>query len=154
ILKNDTAIEVFHKVTCASEIVLHRALPKLLDGSAVPVKQDLSKGGYFGGRSARDGEIDWKKSACEIHNLVRAVAPPYPGAHSTISGTRLSIYGTLVENRPTRHASASIYCENGRCYAECGGGGVLRLISFELDGAPGDAQAFADRFGHSPITLS
>ena len=154
ILKNDTAIEVFHKVTCASEIVLHRALPKLLDGSAVPVKQDLSKGGYFGGRSAKDGEIDWKKSASEIHNLVRAVAPPYPGAHSTISGARLSIYGTLVESRPARHASAAIYCENGRCYAECGGGGVLRLISFELDGAPGDAQAFARRFGHFPITLS
>jgi len=50
------------------------------------VKQDLSKGAYFGGRKAEDGIIDWSQSALEIHNLVRAVAPPYPGAMTQIMG--------------------------------------------------------------------
>ena len=96
ILPNDTAHEVFQKTTVAAEMALHRVLPDLLAGRAVAVKQNLSLGGYFGGRKAEDGIIDWTKSATEIHNLVRAVAPPYPGATSTLLGKPLRILQTLV----------------------------------------------------------
>src|SRR5512144_3197030 len=54
ILPNDTAFEVFQKVTVAAEIALHNVLPDLLTGKAPRLKQDLSKGGYFGGRKAED----------------------------------------------------------------------------------------------------
>jgi methionyl-tRNA formyltransferase len=83
ILPDDTAHEVFQKVTVAAEMALNNVLPALLAGKAQAVKQDLSKGAYFGGRKAEDGIIDWSQSALEIHNLVRAVAPPYPGATTT-----------------------------------------------------------------------
>jgi methionyl-tRNA formyltransferase len=153
ILPNDTAIEVFHKVTCAAEMTLCRALPGLLSGDAKFRKQDLSQGGYFGGRRAEDGEINWRQSAHTIHNLVRAVAPPYPGAFAWINGIRLTLYKTLLENRPARAAAPSIYCENGRCFADCGGGGVLRLVSFGLDGKAADADMLMATFGTSPILL-
>jgi methionyl-tRNA formyltransferase len=71
-------------VTVAAEIVLHRSLPSLVDGTAALKPQDLSKGGYFGGRKPEDGRIDWSRPAREIHDLVRAVAPPYPGAHTPL----------------------------------------------------------------------
>ena len=67
----------------------HRARPRRRAGRCLPrarrqahvlQAQDLSHGSYFGGRTPEDGRIDWSKSAREIHNLVRAVAPPYPGA--------------------------------------------------------------------------
>ena len=32
----------------------------------------------------RDGRIDWKKSADEIYNLIRAVTEPYPGAFALL----------------------------------------------------------------------
>lgn len=153
ILPNDTAIEVFNKVTCAAEITLHRVLPSLLSGQAVFRKQDLSLGGYFGGRRPEDGRIDWRGSAPSIHNLVRAVAPPYPGAFSDIGGIRLKLFKTLIENRTPRSDRPSLYCENGRCYADCGQGGVLRLVFFELDGEPADAESLIAKFGACPIYL-
>jgi len=50
ILPDDTAIEVFHKVTVASEQTLWRVLPALLAGTAPGLPNDLSQGSYFGGR--------------------------------------------------------------------------------------------------------
>ncbi len=80
ILPNDTAFDVFGKVTLAAEMVLDQVLPDLLAGTAPRIPQDLARGSYFGGRRPEDGRIDWDAGAAEIHNLVRGVAPPYPGA--------------------------------------------------------------------------
>lgn len=154
ILPNDTAIEVFRKVTCAAEITLFRALPNLLYGKAKFRKQDLSLGGYFGARRPEDGRINWRDSALSVHNLVRAVAPPYPGAFSDMGGVRLSIFRTFVEKEPRRFENPSLYCENGKCYADCGGGGVLRLIDFEIDGEPADGERLTSLFGDFPISLT
>src|SRR5574340_1447517 len=54
ILPDDTAFEVFQKVTVAAEMALNGVLPALLAGKAQAVKQDLSKGGYFGVHKAED----------------------------------------------------------------------------------------------------
>jgi len=86
ILPDDTAKEVFDKVTFAAELALDAVLPALLAGTARRTHNDVAKGSYFGGRKPEDGRIDWNRPAREIHNLVRAVAPPYPGAFTTISG--------------------------------------------------------------------
>jgi len=96
ILPDDTALQVFQKVTVAAEMALNACLPDLLAGRAKAVKQDLSKGAYFGGRKAEDGVIDWSQSAQAIHNLVRAVAPPYPGATTQLMGKTMRILQTLV----------------------------------------------------------
>ncbi len=76
ILPDDTALDVFRKVTVAAEITLHRSLPALLGGTAPRRPQDLASGNYCGGRTPEDGRIDWRLSALRIHNLVRGVAPP------------------------------------------------------------------------------
>ncbi len=86
ILPDDTAREVFDKVTVAAEIALDRALPALIAGTAPRRPQDPASASYFGGRRPEDGIIDWKRDALSIHNLVRAVAPPYPGAFTTVGG--------------------------------------------------------------------
>src|SRR5262249_5467118 len=80
ILADDTAVDVFNKVTAAAATVLDRSLPALVAGTAVRHPQNLSVGSYYGGRRPEDGRIDWTQSASAVHNLVRGVAPPYPGA--------------------------------------------------------------------------
>ncbi|MGE5027536.1 MAG: formyltransferase [Betaproteobacteria bacterium] len=135
ILPDDTALEVFHKVTCAAEVALDRCLPALIAGTAQFRQQDLSQGGYFGGRKAEDGEINWQAGAQAIHNLIRAVATPYPGATTRLAGRRMTVLKSLVEpDRQPRSTTPAFYCENGRCYADCADGKVLRILSFELDG--------------------
>lgn len=88
----DTAFDLFNKVTDAAVVVLQRAWPKLVDGSAVRVPLDLSQGSYFGGRKPEDGRIDWNRSAVEIYNLIRGVTRPYPGAFTEFNGERVIIW--------------------------------------------------------------
>lgn len=145
ILPDDTALDVFNKVTVAAEMALDAALPALLAGAAPRIKQDLSKGAYYGGRKPEDGIIDWARPAREIHNLVRAVAPPYPGASTQLMGKPMRILRTLVTERSTAGQPA-FQVEADRAYATCGSG-VLRVLRFELDGEEIGAETFAARYG-------
>ncbi len=147
ILPNDTAHEVFQKVTVAAEIALNAVLPPLLAGKAQSVKQDLSKGAYFGGRKAEDGIINWSQSALEIHNLVRAVAPPYPGAMTQVMGKPMRILQTLVSKcTAVGKEPPAFYVKEGKAFAICASG-VLRVVRFELDGIELSATEFAAKYG-------
>jgi methionyl-tRNA formyltransferase len=126
---DDLAVDVFRRVTAAAETVMRRSLPKLVDGSAVRRPQDLWKGSYFGGRRPEDGRIDWSRPALEIHNLVRAVAPPYPGAFAPFEGATLKVHRTRLE--PGREGPAGVtglYWEGSALCARCGDGKVLRIV--------------------------
>jgi methionyl-tRNA formyltransferase len=152
ILPDDTAQEVFDKVTVAAEMTLDRVLPSLISGAAPRIPQNHKAGGYFGARTAEDGAIDWTRDAATIHNLVRAVAPPYPGALTTIGGAAARILRTRVVNEaPT--SMPAIVADGDRLLAHCGGGGVLQVLSLEIEGAPVTAAGFVQRFGTEPIRL-
>ncbi|MGC2166034.1 MAG: formyltransferase [Gallionella sp.] len=147
ILPNDTALQVFHKVTVAAEIALNGCLPDLLAGRIHATRQDLSKGAYFGGRKAEDGVIDWSQSAQAIHNLVRAVAPPYPGATTRLHGKPMRILQTLAGKcTASGEEPPAFYVKEGNAYAICGQG-VLRVLRFELDGKELSPEKFAAEFG-------
>ena len=154
ILPDDLAVDVFGKVTGAAEQVLRRSLPKLIDGSAVLRPQDLSRGSYFGGRRPEDGRIDWSAPAKRIHDLVRAVAPPYPGAFTEIEGTRLRVLRTRRSTEKGEAPASPYLCaRQGRCHAVCADGEELQLLEVELDGRPFSAQEFATRIGDRRIPL-
>jgi methionyl-tRNA formyltransferase len=148
ILPDDTALDVFGKVTLAAELVLDRALPALLNGLAKPIEQHLSAGSYFGARKPEDGRIDWSHCAQEIHDLVRGVAPPYPGAFASLAGKQVRVLRTMHEpERSVRSTQPGCYAEDGRLYADCADGKVLRIVAAEINGAPLDAVRFCAVFG-------
>ncbi|MEX3605410.1 MAG: formyltransferase [Burkholderia sp.] len=103
ILPDDTAAQVFDKVTVAAEQTLWRVLPALLAGEAPHLPNDLSQGSYFGGRKPEDGRLDWSKPAAEVYNLIRAVAPPYPAAFTELHGRRF----VVTRARPAAPDSAA-----------------------------------------------
>jgi methionyl-tRNA formyltransferase len=126
---DELAIDVFRRVTDAAEAVLRRSLPRLLDGTARPRPQDLARGSYHGARRPEDGRIDWSKSAAEIHNLVRAVAPPFPGAFTESEGSKRMVLRTRLEpQRRARPGRLGPYREGDAWFADCGDGRVLRLL--------------------------
>lgn len=153
ILPDDTALQVFQKVTVAAEMALHACLPDLLAGKAQAVPQDLSQGAYYGGRKPEDGVIDWSKPAQEIHNLVRAVAPPYPGASTRLMGKTMRILQTLVADCVASGAAPSFYVKDGKAYADCGQG-VLRVVRFELNGTETSAEEFAAQHGTARLEFN
>jgi methionyl-tRNA formyltransferase len=156
ILPDDVALDVFRKVVCAAEICLNRALPRLIDGTARATPQTLSAGSYFGGRSPADGIIDWMQPARRIHDLVRAVAPPYPGASTQIEGEPLLILRTLpwpaLAGQPPL-ARPSLFTHEGRVYAQAGDGMLLRILQASQHGRDLPMSALAERLAARPLPL-
>ena len=154
ILPDDRAVDVFRKVTVAAEIVLDRALPSLLDGTARLTPQDLAKGSYFGGRRPEDGRIDWSKGARAIHDLVRAVAPPYPGAFTSIGASTLRVLRTRVSPSALgegRGEGPRILTHEDRLLARTIDGTTLHILEAELDGRPISASNFLKRYGREGV---
>ena len=125
ILPDDTAGEVFEKVTVAAEQTLWRCLPGLIAGTAPRQVNELSAGSYFGGRKPEDGRIDWSKPAKDVYNLIRAVAPPYPGAFTDVADRRWVVTHARLSRTP---APAGLPCG-------------LQVVDNALLGVCGDANA-------------
>ncbi|MBU3594186.1 formyltransferase [Polynucleobacter sp. 71A-WALBACH] len=94
---NETATEVFGKVSQAAAAVMNKVLPELVQGHVPQKPNNLAQGSYFGGRKPADGQIHWLQTAQQVHNLVRAVAPPYPGAFTDWQGQRMIVARTSLE---------------------------------------------------------
>ena len=94
---DETATDVFGKVSQAAVSVIHQALPSLMRGIVPRLPNNLQKGSYFGGRKPSDGQIHWNQSAKQVHDLVRAVAPPYPGAFTDYKGVIMIVARTTLK---------------------------------------------------------
>jgi methionyl-tRNA formyltransferase len=146
---DETAKEVFDKVTEAAGAVMVRTLSRLIDGNAELKPQDLKQGGYFGGRKPEDGIIDWNDSARNIHNLVRAVAPPYPGATTTINHEAVTLTETRLAPEQLRHTmKPNLNVANDMVIALCGDGHMLRITGAIIGGVPHNELMLAVRLGN------
>ena len=153
ILADDDAREVFAKVTVAAESILVRSLPGLIAGTAARRPQPIIAGQYFGRRTPEDGRIDWRQPAREIHDLVRAVAPPFPGAFADIGGERWEIHRTRLSDRRAPREGAWLFGADGGLYAACGGGGVLHLLMARNQSGPIDVASLSGALGTRPLPL-
>jgi UDP-4-amino-4-deoxy-L-arabinose formyltransferase/UDP-glucuronic acid dehydrogenase (UDP-4-keto-hexauronic acid decarboxylating) len=68
-----------------------RHLKAILTGTAPLVPQPEEAPSFYPKRTPDDGAIDWTRSTQEIDRLIRAVAPPYPGAFSTNAGRKVVV---------------------------------------------------------------
>ena len=155
ILENDTALDVSRKVAEAAAQVLRRSLPSLLAGTARPRPLDLTQGSYFGRRRPEDGRIDWGRGAREIHDLVRAVAPPFPGAFTEVNGCRLAVLETRMDAEAVRYAARApcLYAADGAWYADCVDGRRLRIVQLATNGVPVKPDGAPPALAQQPVAL-
>jgi len=152
ILPNDTAKEVFDKVVVAAEIVLDRTMEPLVAGVAKHRVMELEKGSYFSGRKPEDGRIPWEAAAQAVHDLVRGVSRPYPGAFSDLPVGRLIVWRTLVVQKPSEGPPA-LFAEGNALFARCGDGHAVKILDAELAGEPFNAETFHARFANRVLPL-
>jgi methionyl-tRNA formyltransferase len=155
ILENDTALDVSLKVAAAAALVLRRSLRMLIAGTAPARPLDLAQGSYFGLRRPEDGRIDWRSPARVIHDLVRAVAPPFPGAFTELNGCRLAVLETRLDERPVRYAAQApcLYAEDGVWYADCADGRRLRIVRLCMHGEAVTPGAVPAALARQPLAL-
>lgn len=147
ILRNDTAFDVFQKLKCAAENMLLETVPEMLAGRATETPLDLSLGSYFSGRRPEDGRIDWRLPARRVHNLVRAVAPPYPGAFFETGPHHVEVLGSYDRGEKACFGEPCIYAEAGTLQADCADGQRFQITRLTVDGSTVDAQMFEQIFG-------
>jgi methionyl-tRNA formyltransferase len=153
---DDTALIVSQAVAKAAAHLLARWLPTLAAGAPAGRPMNLSKGSYFGGRTPEDGRINWAWPAARIHALIRAVAPPFPGAFTDLGAQRVLFVGSnwCGERCAYPELAPSLYVENGSLYLDCSDGLRLKIAALTIDAAPVDAQAFRLRYAAAPLPLS
>ena len=145
ILPDDTGQQVFDKVTVAAEQVLWRSLGGIIDGKPTRRVNALDQGSYFGARSAEDGRIDWARPAAQVYNLIRAVAPPYPGAFAEIDGVRLVIADARLAATPLPAALRSapgLALVDGRIVGLCGDARHIEIRALLADSRPVGVEQF------------
>ena len=141
ILPDDTAFEVFGKVTVAAEQTLWRVLPALLDGTAPRQLNDLRQGGYFGGRKPEDGRIDWTVTGA-------AGLQPAPGRRAALSRRvhRSQQCHLHHRNSPFKHSMSAGSLPPGLAVVDncifgvCGDGRMLAISALRAAGEPISAQ--------------
>ena len=144
ILPDDTAKDVFDKVTVAAEIALWDVLPQLQRGVVPRQRNDLASGSYFSGRKPEDGRMDWHWHAQTIYNLIRAVAPPYPGAFFYVPGHRLIVARARLA-RPEIAAllpassTPGLHVAGDQTLGKGGDGGIVHLLELWDANQPGIA---------------
>jgi methionyl-tRNA formyltransferase len=143
---DDTVGDLYTKLNDVQGQVLGETIARHLAGyEGEP--QDETAATYGCTRVPGDGEIDWAASTRQIYALIRALAPPYPGAHTYLNAGRITILrASLPENAP--HYVGRI---PGRIVGRSPrlghvdvltGDGVLRIHEVETrDSAPGPASA-------------
>ena len=108
---------------------MDQLLPKLerLDWSPAP--QDDSLATYLGKRDPGDGLINWHMSAREVDALIRAAAPPHPGAYVYSKGQLLHVLSSagVVEDPPATGVVGKVLRKIDEHYEVQCGEGVVRI---------------------------
>ena len=123
--QDDTSQDVFNRIIPAAGRVLESSLDAILSGSAEGTPQDESQATKFGRRRPSDGLIDLTKTAKEIHNLVRAVARPFPGAFIEKDNHKVMIWRTHLISSPDDAANTPAFILKTR-------DGLLEVLEWEI----------------------
>ena len=132
------ANELFPKLTL-------EVLAGLDAGTLKSRTQDESRARYWHQRNDDDGRIDWSRhTAAEVHNLVRGLTRPYPGAFSELAGKRVRIFRSALPDRRIHGVPGRIcYLQGDGPYVVCADCALL-LLDYVL----GDGDARLPQGGH------
>jgi len=100
-------------------------------------KQDHAAAVYWHQRNDGDGHIDWRLSARQVHDQVRALTAPYPGAFAYLGDRRVRILKTALDALHVRGVPGRIVHIQGQGPLVVCGDRALRLVSWTFeDGGP------------------
>lgn len=100
------------------------------------IEQDPDKVTFASKIELEDCQLEWHKTADELHNLIRGVNPE-PGAwcYVTVKGEkkRLKIWRTVVEEAITALPGTLVKCDKTGIVVACGSG-ALQVVELQLEG--------------------
>lgn len=129
---DETSGELHDRLSVMGADLIVKTLQAVKNGSAERIPQTEEGTCYASMLSKELARIDWKKSAQEIHNLVRGLSP-WPVAYTSFQGKMLKIYKTrlLPDNGGIPGKALEV---NGSFIVCCGDNTALELAEVQLEG--------------------
>ena len=133
--ENETAEELTERLAKLGAGTLIRTLKALEDGTLVRTPQDQEKSSYQPMLTREMGEMDWNKSAQQLHDLVRGLYP-WPGAYTTMEGGVLKVWVSRVADMTADAVPGTIVKASAKegLFVACGQG-VLQIVEMQAPGS-------------------
>lgn len=130
---NETAGELFDRLSLLGAKVLLDTLQKIEDGSITRTRQPKEGASYASMLGKELCQVDWGQPAATIHNLVRGLSP-WPVATSVYQGKRIKLHRTEVATDLQTNLAPGQVLPGKEFLVACGGGTVLRLLTVQYEG--------------------
>jgi len=137
IRESDTGWSLEKKLAMVNVNLMEKFLPALISGKVKMREQDETKATYACKRTPNDGLINWSWTSERIHNLVRALTRPYPGAFTFIQGRKLYVWEVKKLNcyQPFVGRIPGAVIKIGRVKVSVlSGDGICELSQVQLEG--------------------
>ena len=108
IAPDDIAITLHHKLCHAARQLLEQTLPAIKHGNILEIAQRENEATCFGRRTPDDSFLEWHKPASVLHNMVRAVADPWPGAFSYVGNQKFTVWSSRVHPHTSKAQPGSV----------------------------------------------
>jgi len=137
----ETAPELAARLARLGADLLSDMLPRVARGEIYPAPQDDREATYAPMLKREDGLTDFRLSASEIANRVRAFQP-WPGTYTTFRGGRLMIWRAREAHKPTSVELSGFAAEPGTIMSIdeagftvlCNAGSALLIEEAQLEG--------------------
>lgn len=128
--EDETAEELFERLSVLAGELLVSTLVNIENGTAERTPQNEKEASYAPMIKKEMGELDFNKTAKEIHNLVRGFYS-WPCAYTFLNGKRLKVYKTEKVNAK---GEAGRVIENEKRLVIATKEGAIRLTEVQLEG--------------------
>ena len=132
ILDSDDNGTMFSKLSILGRDLLLETLPSIIDGTNPRIPQDESKVTYSYNISHEEQFVNWNKSAKEVFNHVRGLAPN-PTALTSINGTVIKIFETKYLDINHSATPGEVLSLNKELVVACGSGAVS-ILTLQVSG--------------------
>jgi methionyl-tRNA formyltransferase len=136
ISEDETVGELHDELAEKGAELLLKTLKDVKEGEAPRISQDDSEATFAYKIDKSLGEIDWNKSAQDIHNLIRGVNP-WPGAYTELNDERIKIWkSSLTQQDNSDYQSGTIIkADQDAGILVQTGDGILAIEKLQLPGA-------------------
>jgi methionyl-tRNA formyltransferase len=133
---DDDCRTLYEKVSVTECDMLDEVLPLIRENRLQRRKQDSALATVMPKRRPQDGEIDWGWSAKRIHDWIRALTSPYPGAFSYFGGRKVIVWKSALDRSTplSSHSQAAIFVDSEGYPCVARADGRLRLIELQPEG--------------------
>jgi methionyl-tRNA formyltransferase len=130
----ETAGELSPRLSQLGAELVRSELPRYLRGELTAVAQDHARATLAPRLEKTHGQVDWQRSAREIHDLVRGTHP-WPGAYTHLDGVRIKLHRARVLAAEGRHGEPGSVLRADRHAIEIACGvGVLAIEELQPEG--------------------